>query len=356
MKSKSPTAFDIRPDWLALRHEAAVDPDQPVLDSHHHLYHRPGLRYLLDAYLADVDCGHRIIASVAVQARAMLRAEGPPELAALGETEFLNGQAAISASGGYGAARVAAGIVGHVDLRLGAGVREVLERHVSAAGGRADQGGRFCGIRQPLAWDADPSLLNLAYFTTETLANAPEFLDGLRLLARMGLTFDIWAFYPQLPLLAKLARAVPDLTFVLDHLGGLIRAGRLQGRDIFADWRAGLSQIAACPNVVVKLSGLGMRLSDFGHDAQPLPPSSEQLAVVWAPWVMTAVDLFGPSRCMWGSNFPVDKGSYGMGVGLNAYKRLLAGLSPNERDDIFWRTASRCYGLPLESTNLVRMA
>ncbi len=356
MKPKLPTAFDIRPDWLALRQEAAVDPDQPVVDSHHHLYHRPGLRYFLEEYLADVDCGHRIIASVAVQARAMLRADGPPELAALGETEFLNGQAAISASGGYGTARVAVGIVGHVDLRLGEGVQTVLERHVSAAGGRAEQGGRFCGIRQPLAWDANPSLLNPAYSTTEMLPNAPEVLSGLRLLARMGLTFDLWAFYPQLTRMAELARAVPDLTFVLDHLGGVIRAGRHHGRDIFADWRAGLAEIAACPNVVVKLSGLGMRLSDFGHEDDALPPASEDLAAVWAPWVSTAVDLFGPSRCMWGSNFPVDKGSYAMGIGLNAYKRLLAGLSPGERDDIFWRTASRCYGLPLASTNLMQMA
>ncbi len=335
----SPTAFEVRPDWLACHAEPALDPDQPVIDSHHHLYHRPGLRYLLEEYLADLDCGHAIKASVAVQARAMLRAEGPADLASLGETEFLNGQAAMSASGLYGPARLAAGIVGHVDLGLGAGLRPVLERHVAAAGGR------LCGIRQPLAWDRDASLLNPAYGTFEDMADSAGFRQGMTVLQDLGLSFDIWAFYPQLPRLARLARAFPAVRFVVDHLGGVIRAGDHAGKDIFADWRRGLADLAACPNVRVKLSGLGMRLSGFGLDAAAEPPTSAQLAEVWRPWMLTALELFGAARCMWGSNFPVDKGSYAMGIGLNATKRILAEVTTEERDDIFWRSALRQYRL-----------
>lgn len=347
--SRPPTAFDLRPDWLARHSEPAIDPDQPVIDSHHHLYHRPGLRYLLEDYLVDLDCGHDIRASVAVQARAMLRAEGPAELASLGETEFLNGQAAMSASGLYGPDLVAAGIVGHVDLGLGAGLRPVLERHIAAAGGLARDGGRFCGIRQPLAWDRDASLLNLAYPTSEVLADSAAFRNGLAMLQDLGLSFEIWAFYPQLPQLARMARAVPDLPIVVNHLGGVIRAGAHAGLDIFADWRQGLAALAACPNVKVKLSGLGMRLSAFGLDEGPEPPTSAQLAEIWRPWMMTALELFGPSRCMWGSNFPVDKGSYGMGIGLNAMKRLLSEASAHDRQDVLWRTAAQHYALPLSA-------
>ena len=338
---RPPTAFDLRPDWLARRTEPALDPGQPIIDSHHHLYQRPGLRYLLEEYLADLASGHDIRATVAVQARSMLRADGPAELASLGETEFLNGQAAMSASGIYGPVRVAAGIVGHVDLTLGEALRPLLERHVAAAGGR------LRGIRQPLAWDADGTLLNPAYATSEVLPDRDAFRHGLGVLQDMGLSFEIWAFYPQLPQLARMARAFPNLPIVVNHLGGVIRAGAHEGRDIFAAWRQGLAALAGCPNVCVKLSGLGMRLSGFGFDEGALPPTSEDLAAVWRPWMMTALDLFGPARCMWGSNFPVDKGSYSYGTGLNAAQRLLAGATAEERHDVFWRTAARHYNIML---------
>lgn len=344
---KPPTAFDLRPDWLALRSEPALAPDQPVIDSHHHLYHRPALRYLLDDYLADLQGGHDIRASVAVQARAMLRRQGPPDLASLGETEFLNGQAAMADSGVYGDVRIAARIVAHVDLTLGARLLPVLQRHIAAAGGLARDGGRLAGIRQPLAWDADASLFNPAYPTTRDMADSTGFRAGLSVLQSLGLPFEIWAYYPQLPRLAALARAFPDLPFVVNHLGGVVRAHAHADRDVFTAWQGGMAALAACPNVLVKLSGLGMRLSAFGFEDRPLPPASADLADHWRPWVETALDLFGSSRCMWGSNFPVDKGSYSYGTGLNAFKLLLQGASAEARDDVFWRTASRHYALEM---------
>jgi L-fuconolactonase len=337
---KLPTGFELRPDWLALRQEPALDAGQIIIDCHHHLYHRPGVRYLLDNYMADLDCGHDIRATVAVQARAMLRAGGPPELTSLGETEFLNGQAAMSDSGVYGPVRVAAAIVGHVDLTLGDRLRPILERHIAASG-------RLRAIRQPLAWDADASLMNPAYGTPKGLTESPAFRQGMALLQDLGLSFDVWAFFPQLKQISQLARAFPDLPMVVNHLGGVIRAGAHAGRDVFPLWRKGLATLANCPNVSVKLSGLGMRLSGFGFDDLTLPPSSTDLADTWKPWMMTALELFGPERCMWGSNFPVDKGSYSYGIGLNAAKLLLASASASERDDVFWRTASRHYNIKL---------
>lgn len=344
--SRSPTSFELRPDWLALCSEAALDPRQPVIDSHHHLYHRPGLRYLLDDYLADLDGGHDVRATVAVQARGMLRADGPPERASLGETEFLNGQAAMSASGIYGPTRVAAAIVAQVDLALGDRLRPLLEAHLSAAGGLAGKGGRLAGIRQPLAWDADTSLYNPAYQTTETLSDDSAFRQGLSLLQSMQVPFEIWAYYPQMPNLARMARAFPDLPIVVNHLGGVLRMNAFARHDIFPAWRQAMTDLAACPNVVIKLSGLGMRLSAFGFDEAERPPDSADLAAAWKPWVMTALEIFGPARCMWGSNFPVDKGSYAYAIGLNAYKRLFVDATPDDRHDIFWRTAARHYSLP----------
>ena len=338
--------FSVRPDWLSTHDEEPLDPVGPIVDSHHHLYDRPGLHYLLEDYLVDM-AGQDLRASVFVQARAMLRIDGPEQLRSIGETEFVNGVAAMSASGLYGSARICAGIVGFADLTTGDGVARVLERHIMAGGGLITEGGRFCGIRQPLCWDKDASLLNGAYPTFEEMMDSSPFRAGFAQLARLGLSFDAWSFFPQLPALARLARAFPETKIVVDHCGGIVRVGGYGGRsDIHDSWKVAISELANCPNVMIKLSGLGMRLSGFGFDEGPRAPSSTQLAETWRPWVEHIVASFGANRCMWGSNFPVDKGSYALKVGLNAFKRVVSGASLDEKDDIFWRTAATFYRLP----------
>jgi predicted TIM-barrel fold metal-dependent hydrolase len=346
--SHSPTHIPVRPDWLATRREAALEPALAIVDSHHHLYDRPGSRYLLDDLLRDIYDGHDVRATVLVQARSMLRAEAPPHLQPLGETEFANGVAAMSASGLYGPARVCAGIVGFADLTLGDAVQPVLERHIALAGGSPAQGGRFRGVRQSLTWDSDASLTNPLYPTTEHMMDEPAFRAGLAHLAPLGLSFEAWVFFHQLPKVAALARAFPDTRIVLNHCGGIVRIASYAERltDVFACWKRGLWDVARCPNVSVKLSGLGMRLGGFRFEEGERAPSSEQLADAWRPWIETCVDAFGPERCMYGSNFPVDKGSYAYGVGLNALKRLTGSYSAHQREDIFWRSASTFYRLP----------
>lgn len=324
-----------------------------MIDTHHHLYQRKSIRYLLDEYLEDIAGPHDIRASVMVQARAMLRADGPVELQTLGEAEFANGMAAMSASGIYGPCRVAAAFVAHADLMLGSRVREVLEKLVMASGGTTREGGRLSGIRQPLCWDSDTTLLNPAYPTTANMIESPDFIAGFAELASFGLNFESWAFFHQLGDIARLARAFPETQFVINHCGGIVRVGNYSDPDaIDGIWRKGIQEAASCPNITMKLSGLGLELSGFGFAEAADPPSSADLAKAWKPWMDHCLESFGADRCMWGSNFPVDKGSYALGIGLNAVKRLCAGASEDEKDAIFWRNALRIYGLPAASVGL----
>jgi predicted TIM-barrel fold metal-dependent hydrolase len=331
----------VREDWLARRSEPALDPGLPIIDPHHHLWDRPGWRYLLPELLADMGQGHNIVATVFVQCRAMHRAEGPEEFRPVGETEFVNGVAAMSASGIYGPAKVAAGIVGHANLMLGARVREVLEAHIRAGGGR------FRGVRHISAWDPDPVLMNPAYQPPRDMLHRPEFREGFAQLAPLGLSFDAWLYHPQIPDLTALARAFPETRIVLDHVGGPLGIRDYTGRrdEVFSDWRAAMAELATCPNVSVKLGGLGMRINGMGFEEAAEPPSSDALAAAWKPWIDTTISLFGADRCMFESNFPVDKGSYGYGVFWNACKKLSAGASTAERSALFSGTAARVYRL-----------
>ena len=352
--ASSLTYLPVRTEGLQQRHEDAIEPALPVVDAHHHLYHRPECRYLLEDFLQDLAGGHDVRATVFVQARAMLRADAPPQLQPLGETEFVNGVAAMSASGTYGSTQVCAAIVGYADFRLGDAARPLLERHIAVAGGAAADGGRFRGVRHSLTWDADSSLMNPVYPITRDLMDSREFRAAFAHLSPLGLSFEAWVFFHQLSQLTRLARAFPDTPIVLNHCGGILGIGSYAGRrdEVFQRWKAGLLELAACPNVMVKLSGLGMALGGFDFHRRALPPSSAELASAWQPWVETCLQAFGAARCMYGSNFPVDKGSYGHAIGLNALKRLLSTASADERADVFWRSAKRFYRLSDASLGL----
>jgi len=339
--ASAPTYLPVRDDWLMRRTEPALEPDLPIVDPHHHLWERPGWRYMFSDLLADLATGHRIVATVFVQARAMHRAEGPEEMRPVGETEFVNGVAAMSASGGYGAARVCAGIVGHADLRLGARVQPVLEAHIRAGGER------FRGIRHISAWDADTSLMNPGYPVPPGLLADTAFREGFARLAPLNLSFDAWLYHPQIDALTALARAFPDTRIVLDHVGGPLAIGAYAGRreEIFPLWKKSIQALAGCDNVHAKLGGLGMRINGYDFHERPDPPSSDDLANAWRPYIETCIEAFGAGRCMFESNFPVDKGSYSYGVCWNAFKRLAAACSATEKRALFSGTASRFYRL-----------
>jgi L-fuconolactonase len=338
-----PYYLPVREEWLNRRQEPILEPDLPIVDPHHHLWDRPGWRYLLDELRADTGSGHNIVATVYVEARAMTRAAGPVEMRPVGETEFVNGAAAMSASGIYGKTRHCAGIVGHADLTLGSRVEPVLEAHVRAGGGR------FRGIRHISAWDADHSVRNPAYSPPRGLLGDADFREGFAVLARLGLSFDAWLFHPQIGEVADLARAFPASRIVLNHVGGPIGIGGYTGKhkEVLPVWAASIRALAACPNVYVKLGGLGMRLGGFGLHERPEPPSSEELAATWGPYFETCIEAFGASRCMFESNFPVDKGSYGYPVFWNACKLVAKGASDAEKARLFSGTATEFYRLEL---------
>src|SRR5947209_713203 len=333
----------IRQAWLDRRKEPILEPDLPIVDPHHHLWDRPGWRYLLDDLLLDVSSGHNILATVFVQARAMYRETGPVEMRPVGETEFVNGVAAMSASGIYGKTKVCAGIVGHADLSLGSRVEPVLAAHLCAGGDR------FRGIRHITTWDADASVRNPAYTPPAGLLGDKNFREGFAVLGRLGLSFDAWLFHPQIGELADLARAFPDNKVVLNHVGGPIGIGVYAGKhkEIFPGWATSIKRLAACPNVFVKVGGLGMRIGGFGFHEQPEPPSSETLVTTWRPYMETCIEAFGPARCMFESNFPVDKGSYSYPVFWNACKLLTKGATREAKADLFAGTATRFYRLDL---------
>jgi L-fuconolactonase len=347
--STAPTAISshlaVRPDWLAKRREAALEPDLPIVDPHHHLIDRPESgTYLLPDLLKDIsEGGHNVIATVYLEWLSMYRADGPAEMRPVGEIEFANGVAAMSASGGYGKPRVCAGIVGHADLPLGARVREVLEAMIVAGGGR------FRGIRFIASVHPDQTQWGATAMRPEGLLVDRQVREGFAQLAPLGLSFDAWVYHTQLGDVIDLARAFPGTTIVLNHVGGPIGLGRYKGKrdEVFADWSKSIRTLAACPNVNVKLGGLGMRLLGFDVHEGEIAPSSEQLAALWKPYVQTCIEAFGADRAMFESNFPVDKGSYGYGVFWNACKRLAEGASAAEKKSLFSGTASKVYRLGL---------
>lgn len=332
----------VREDWLATQQEDILDPGQLIIDPHHHLWDRPGWRYLLDEFLADLKSGHDVRATVYVQARSMHRAKGPEAMKPVGETEFVTGIAAMFDSGIYGDIAVNAGIVGFADLRLGEAVRPVLEAHMAAAGGR------FRGIRHIATWDPDPAMLNPAYTPPEDMMASDGFRAGFACLGQLGLSYDAWIYFHQIPRLTALARAFPHIPIVLDHCGGILGIGPYAGKrdEVFAAWSRHMAELASCPNVMVKVGGLGMRLPGFGLENGATAPSSTVLATHWRPWMERCIELFGTSRCMFESNFPVDKGGYSYAVGWNAFKRIAAGASAEEKADLFWRSAAQFYRLP----------
>ena len=342
--------------WLALGREAAIDPDRPIIDPHHHLWlaGTPGLpwpagrpAYLLGDLWGDTNSGHNIVKTVFIECRAAARPDGPDHLKPVGETEFVARIARASRDGGGGA--VIAGIVAHADLRGGPKLDEALDAHAAAgrlSGTEAGQG-PFKGIRHSGARDPHPEHLSIPGRGAEGLYADPAFRAGVARLGERGLTYDTWHYHHQNPAFAELARAVPGTTMVLDHFGTPLGVGPYAGqRDaIFTQWQRDVADIAKCPNVVAKLGGMAMPDNGYGWDKRDRPASSDELVAAQAHWYHHMIDCFGPERCMFESNFPVDRRSLPYGVYWNAMKKIAARYSPAAQQALFHDTAARIYTL-----------
>ncbi len=328
-------------DWLALKPEPTLEPEIPICDPHHHLWEfRPEpvhyQRYLLQDLADDINSGHNVRCTVFIEVKARYRSDGPEEMRPVGEVEFVDRLATESTSGLYGPAQVAAGIIGYADLKLGDRVAPVLEAMLAASPDR------FRGVRHSAGWDPSPVLVKREI---EGVLSNDNYRAGARVLAGMGLCLENSLYHPQLSELAEFARAIPDLTIILNHIGGLVRVGSYANRDdeVLPAWRRGIATVAQCPNVIIKLGGVGQLRFGFNWHERESPIGSEELAEALSPLMQYCIEQFGPNRCMFESNFPVDKVSYAYNVVYNAFKRLSKSYSAAERAALFHDTAARVY-------------
>jgi predicted TIM-barrel fold metal-dependent hydrolase len=326
------------------RDEPILDPELPIVDTHHHLFVRPALRYLLDEYLADAAAGHRVIGTVYVETQAMARCDGPEAMRPLGEIEFALGAGAMCRSGSYGPTRVAEGIIGYADMRAGDAIEAFLDAALAIAGDR------LCGIRQIAMAHPDPRALRmLANRPPPDLLRHPGFLAAFRHLGRRRLTFEAAILHHQLPAVAALAASHADTTIVVNHLGlaFAMDADGAQRAEVFRIWRGHLAEVARHPNVFCKIGGFGTLYWGFGIDRRADPVGGVELAGVWRPYVESAIELFGARRCMTASNFPNDGRSCGFVPLWNALKQITRGCSVDERAALFHGTAAAVYRLDL---------
>jgi L-fuconolactonase len=335
------------PAWLAKVSEPILDPNRSIVDAHHHLWGPPRSTYLLDEFVADLNAGHKVIATIFADCSEGYRNYGPEAYRAIGETEFALEVAVAASKVDCVRTDVNAGIISRADLGEGDAVRGLLEAHIQAGKGR------FKGIRFSSAWDPSPEIRSTARTPPERLLYEPKVRQGAKHVASLGLVLDLWVYHHQLRDVADFAAALPDVSMVLNHVGGPLGIGQYSGRraEIFDLWKAGITEVAKCPNVAVKLGGLGMRLLGFGFENGASPPSSEMLATAWRPYVETSIEAFGTGRGMFESNFPVDQISCSYAVLWNAYKRLAQKFSEEEKEDLFSRSASRIYKLEPDAEN-----
>jgi L-fuconolactonase len=346
--------------------EPIIEPDLPIVDAHHHLWFLPETalaamevqdsifdralaplcrrhaRYLFDEFMADLTSGHNVRASVFVDAGAMYRAHGPEAMKSVGEVEYVNGVAAMAASGLFGEVKACAGIVGGIDLRLGDTVDEVLSAHIHAGGGR------YRGVRSLIVYDEDSKILGPEFGAPKLLLDA-TFRRGFKRLSKLGLSFDAWLFEPQLPELIDLARTFPETQIILNHVGMPLGVGRYAGQreERFRIWRDSICTLARCHNVAVKLGGLGCPSGGFESYMATPPATSLQLAAEWKPYIESCIEAFGADRCMFESNFPVDAAVCTYPVLWNAFKRIAGGASKDEKTALFSGTAIRVYRLDI---------
>jgi len=325
--------------WLQASREEALDPDRRIIDAHHHFSEHWG-GYMPPDLLEDFR-GHRVEATVYVQCAWKYRTGGPEALKPVGETTAVI-EVTEDINRRQSRTQVAAAIVGYADLRLGAAVDEVLSAQVEAGQGR------FRGVRNSGAFH-DSFKHGVLARPMKGLYGDAAFRAGYARLARHGLSFDAWIYHPQLNEVIDLARAHPEVPLVLDHIGGVLGVAEYRDRPDLAsrEWLPAMKELAKCPNVFMKLGGLGTAVFGYDFADRPQPPSSQQLADAWQPWLEPAIELFGAQRCMFESNFPVDRSAAGYGVVWNAFKRLAAGASEAEKQWLFAGTASHVYRIPM---------
>jgi L-fuconolactonase len=327
--------------WLDQVIESPVDSARPIIDPHHHLWPTSGRLLYGPAHLAaDTGAGHNIVATVFMECSAAYRADGPEHLRPVGETAFV-AESADWLTAGQPAGPPIAGIIGHADLSDATHLDAVLDAHTEAAGGR------FRGIRDALARATEPEVMMIAGMNPAGKFANPAFQAGVRRLGERGLTYDSWQYHHQNHELLELARAIPETTMVLDHFGTPCGVGQYEGHrdEIFEAWKADITALAACDNVVAKIGGLAMPDNGFGFHTAERPPTSDELVAAQSRYYLHTIEAFGPGRCMFESNFPVDRFSLPYTVFWNAAQKMVADFSDDDQNAMFSGTAARVYSI-----------
>jgi len=337
-------------DWLDQVKEDIFDPERKICDAHHHLFHYPNVdppvKYMLEDLLADISSGHKVVSTVYAECGSMYRTQGPEALRPIGETEFVLGVAAMCDSEIYVniesnlLTRVALGTVGFVDLTKGTAVGDTLDAHLAVTN-------RFKGIRHVTAWDASTEIRESHTHPPRYLLSDRDFRQGFAELGARGLSFDAWLYHPQIPELTDLAQAFPETCIVIDHFGGPVGIGpyKKERSEILAQWKLDVAELSKNENVVVKLGGLVMPVNGFDLHKGKLPPSSDTLAELTRDYYLHMIDCFGPQRCMFESNFPMDRISCSYKILWNSFKKLVADFSESDKNALFHDTANRVYRL-----------
>lgn len=325
--------------WLDRVQEAQIPVAYPVLDGHIHLWDYSSPPYFGDSYRNEAVAAG-IASSVYVECSMAYRDDGPAAEKPLGEIEFVRDQARLHSTPDF---RLAEAIIGTADVRLGTGIAPILEQALALGEMR------FRGIRVRAATDPDPAVGYGLGAPPPGLLLQPESLKALTVLRDMGLTLDAYLFHTQLADIEALARALPDLSIVVNHIGAPLGEGRYAARrtEVEAQWREGIARLAPFENVAIKIGGFAIsRINLIARGDRTDPPSSEVVAAACAPWLDHCLDSLGAGRCLFGSNFPVDKVAMSLTVLVNAMKRLAARLSPDEAAALMGGTARRVYRLP----------
>ncbi len=331
----------LQPEWLEQVKEDIFDPERAIIDTHHHLWSGAGLiPYSLEDFWADTGSGHNLVKSVFMECHSNYYTDGPEHLRSLGEVAYVTELADRTAADTTGQAEIAA-LVTTFDLRQGDGVEELVHQH------RETSKGRFRGIRQALANARSGEGLLLEAVSPKDIHKDPDFIKGMQILGKMGHSYESWHYHYQNPEFAELARSVPETTMVLDHIGTPVGTGIYAAKrdEVFEEWKQGIAEIAACPNTIAKLGGFSMPDNGMGWAGRATPPSSDEVVAAQAKYYLHVIECFTPERCMFESNFPVDKLELSYQVYWNAMKKIVKDFSENEKNAMFSGTATRVYKL-----------
>jgi predicted TIM-barrel fold metal-dependent hydrolase len=330
--------------WLAQVQEEIIDPERPIIDPHHHLWNdKDGSDYEIEKLWADTASGHNIIGTVFIECSTNYSKDGPEPLRPVGETEYVATLAAESHRNAASGRPPILGIVSHANLKLGDSVIDVLEAHREAANGL------LRGIRHSVAYYPDPPAVERYTGRIKHLLMDDDFREGFAQLEPAGLSFDAWLTHEQIPELTDIARAFPATTIIFDHFGGPMGIGPYAGKqaEIFTQWKLDVAELAECDNVIAKLGGLAMPINGWGWNERDIPATSDEIVATHDAYYLHTIDCFGPERCMFESNFPVDKLSVSYPVLWNAFKKIASRFSDAEKEAMFRDTAERVYGLSI---------